>query len=249
MPGTMEIGPYGRPNSVPDFSARARGIERLDERHHREAELRAAVEHLVGVNRWLGGTRVILRHLRGHFPPSGARVLDVGTGAADIPLDVVRWGRARGWQITVFAVDRQSQIARIAKDRCGTDRAVRIAVGDGLVLPFSTDSFDAVVSSMTLHHLDDDAALMFVAELGRVAREVVIVNDLHRHRLNYLGARLLANTVWRHDGYTKHDGPLSVLRSFNERELLHIGRASGLGDPRVYRHFPYRLALVGRPAA
>jgi ubiquinone/menaquinone biosynthesis C-methylase UbiE len=150
--------------------------------------------------------------------------------------------------VTVFAVDRQRQIARIARDRTRSEPAIRVAVGDGFRLPFPSRSFDAVVSSMTLHHVEDDETAAFVSELGRVARHIVIVNDLERHRINYAGAKVLAHTVWRSDPYTRHDGPLSVRRSFTKWELLSIGRRAGLEDARVHRHFPYRLALVGRPA-
>ena len=85
--------------------------------------------------------------------------------------------------------------------------------------------------------------------MGRVAREVVLVNDLERHALNYLSARALAYTLWRRNRLTRNDGPLSVLRSFTSDELLEIGRRSGLHRPRVTKHFPFRLVLEGGPGA
>jgi ubiquinone/menaquinone biosynthesis C-methylase UbiE len=230
------------------LSSRARGKERLDESHHDPRRIHRTLDHMAGVNRWLGGSRVVLEHVKPCLRAGDVRILDVGTGAGDIPRQVTRWASRRGRRVTFIAVDRQHQIAQIARDRSRTEPEIRVSVGDGLRLPFPPRSFDVVISSMTLHHLEDDETTTFVSELGRVARHIVIVNDLERHRINYAGAKVLAHTVWRSDPYTRHDGPLSVRRSFTKGELLSIGRRAGLEDPRVHRHFPYRLALVGRPA-
>jgi hypothetical protein len=83
--------------------------------------------------------------------------------------------------------------------------------------------------------------------MARVSRGVVLVNDLERTRANYLGARLLGVTAWRGNRLTRHDGPLSVQRSFTSGELLAIGRRAGLRDVSVGRHFPWRIVLEGRP--
>jgi 2-polyprenyl-3-methyl-5-hydroxy-6-metoxy-1,4-benzoquinol methylase len=123
-----------------------------------------------------------------------------------------------------------------------------VLAADGMKLPFARNTFDVAMSSMTLHHLDDSHARRFVAELARVAICAVIINDLERHPVNYIGARVLAATVWRKDPYTRHDGPVSVLRSFTSRELHAVGEQAGLQDVRVHRHFPYRLALIGQPS-
>ena len=57
-------------------------------------ELERCLRDLAWINRFLGGTRVIFRHLprlvAGLSPP--VRILDVATGYADIPRAVARWG-------------------------------------------------------------------------------------------------------------------------------------------------------------
>jgi hypothetical protein len=44
-----------------------------------------------------------------------------------------------------------------------------------------------------------------------------------------------------------HDAPLAVLRAYRPGELRDLLRAAGLDQCRVVRHFPFRLAVVGRP--
>ncbi len=233
------------------FSSRLRATEHLDAAEHEPAQLDVTLDHLAAVNRWLGGTRVVLRHLRQWLPEGGggcSRVLDVGTGAGDIPRAIVGWAAKGRRVVDVHGVDIQVPIAFRARDRCASESSIRVAVADGMRLPFADNTFDVATSSMTLHHLDDSHTHIFVAELSRVSTRAVIINDLERHPINYYGARMLAATVWRTDRYTRHDGPISVLRSFSPRELRRVGEKAGLRNVVVHRHFPYRLALVGQPA-
>jgi hypothetical protein len=85
--------------------------------------------------------------------------------------------------------------------------------------------------------------LAILGELARVSSKAVIVNELKRTRLNYIGAKLLAMTFWRSNPLTRHDGPLSVLRAFTRRELEQLCAAAGLRG-RVYEHYFQRLVLV-----
>ncbi len=233
------------------FSSRLWAAEHLDAAKHEPAQLDLTLDHLAAVNRWLGGTRVVLKHMRQWLPEGEggcSRVLDVGTGAGDIPRAIVGWAAKDRRAVDVHAVDVQVPIAFRARDRCASESSIRVAVADGMRLPFANNTFDVATSSMTLHHLDDSHTYAFVAELSRVSTRAVIINDLERHPINYYGARVLAATVWRTDRYTRHDGPISVLRSFSPRELRRVGEKAGLRNVVVHRHFPYRLALVGQPA-
>jgi hypothetical protein len=104
---------------------------------------------------------------------------------------------------------------------------------------------DVTICTLTLHHFPEDEAVLLLREMKRVARDRVLVSDLERSRLNHLGARVLAHTLWRTNRLTRHDGPLSVLRSFTAPELLALGRRAGLRGPVVRRYMPWRLVLEG----
>jgi ubiquinone/menaquinone biosynthesis C-methylase UbiE len=117
--------------------------------------------------------------------------------------------------------------------------------GDALRLPFAPGSVDVAICTLTLHHFPDEEAVRLLREMKRVARDRVLVSDLERSRLNHLGARVLAHTLWRTNRLTRHDGPLSVLRSFTAPELLELGRRAGLRRPVVRRYMPWRLVLEG----
>lgn len=208
------------------------------------AALEAALRHVSQVNRWLGARRALLRHLPWGLPPGRSRVLDVGTGSADLPLAIARWARRGGRRVEIVAVDRHAATLDVARRRTHGWPEVLPVRADGLELPFRDGSFHLALLSMTLHHMDGPALVGILAELGRVTRGGrVLVGELERAVPHYLGARLLAATVWRRNPVTRHDGPLSVLRAFTPAELQDLAERAGLRAPVVGRHPFYRLVL------
>jgi SAM-dependent methyltransferase len=228
--------------------------ERMDRLDIDPAELASSLRQVAAVNRWLGGRRALFRHLARTLPPEPVAVLDVGTGSADLPRALraarVRRGIAGD---RLIAVDLHPGTLRVAaRDAAGA--GIRLCRCDALRLPFADGAFDFGLLSLTLHHFDGDAQVAVLRELGRVARRGVVVGELVRSWPALAGARLLAATVWRRNGITRHDGPVSVRRAFTAGELLEVARRAGLRDASVHRHPLFRLVLraspaPGRPAA
>lgn len=148
--------------------------------------------------------------------------------------------------MTCIALDRHAQIVEIARRRCATYPSIHVVRGDALNLPLADRAVDVAGLSLTLHHFDGDDQVRALRELARTARCGVVVNELERSWPSYLGARLLASTVWRRNRLTRHDGPVSVLRAFAPAELLALARDAGLREARVRRFSPWRIVLVGR---
>jgi ubiquinone/menaquinone biosynthesis C-methylase UbiE len=218
--------------------------ELLDASSHDPTELGQSLDQVAQVNRWLGGRRSAWLALEPMLTAgSSLDVLDVGTGSADIPLDLHRRARRAGLPLRITATDAHPQMLGIALERtAGTTIDVQHA--DALALPFADDAFDVVLLSLTLHHFETDAQRQALREARRVARRAVVVNELERCRANYWGARALAGTVWRGNRLTRHDGPLSVLRAFTPEELRAAAQDAGLRVESVIRRYFFRLVLV-----
>jgi ubiquinone/menaquinone biosynthesis C-methylase UbiE len=208
--------------------------------------LRANLRDLARVNRWLGGTRLSWRALRPLLGESAAefRLLDVGSGLADIPLGLSRMAAAAQLDVDVVATDVRPEIVELA--RVHVARAGRVHVqparADGIDAPDA--SFDIVHCSLVIHHLGRDEAISLLGEMGRVASRAVIVNDLDRARHWWLLAWLLTR-VTTLNRYTRHDAPLSVKRAYRPDEVRDMAAAAGLRE--VARHWAwprYRYALV-----
>jgi ubiquinone/menaquinone biosynthesis C-methylase UbiE len=115
-------------------------------------------------------------------------------------------------------------------------------LGDALRLPFADGSFDYVMSSMFLHHLDEADAVRAMAEMKRVARRGVIIADLLRTRRALVWITLL--TMFS-TPMVRHDARASVRQAFTRAEIERLCDAAGLGGLRFYKHFGHRFVLAG----
>lgn len=212
--------------------------------------LAANLRDLSRVNRLLGGTSLswsALEPFLAHTNARPLRLLDVGTGAADIPRGLLERARRHGVELEVVATDVQPEIVDLARtaSRRTSGLVINISSAGGLAAPDA--SFDVAHASLLIHHLDPVAARGLLAEMRRVATQAVIVNDLDRGRLWLVGAWLLSRLATR-NAYTRHDAPLSVRRAYAASELVELAGTVGLRHLRTYRaRPPYRYALVFVP--
>jgi SAM-dependent methyltransferase len=205
---------------------------------------------LARANRWLGGARLSSRMIDVIAPGTAAiDVLDVGTGAADIPLALIEEGRARGRLVTVTGIDLRPEVlaaAAVVDRRITSTGELTLHVGDGRSLPYPDGAFDVAHASLVLHHLEPAVARSMLAEMARVARLGVVINDLVRNRWSWLGAWLLGHLATA-NRFTRHDAPLSVRRAYTISELTALLAAAGLRvEKRLDGPFGHRVALGAR---
>ena len=205
---------------------------------------------LARVNRRLGGIDLSARAIDVLAPGrSPIEVLDVGTGGADIPLALIDRGRTRGRLIRVTGIDSRPEVleaAALADRRVTATGELALHVADGQALPFPDAAFEIVHSSLVIHHLEPGEARALIAEMARVARLGVVVNDLVRGRAAWAGAWALSHLATR-NRFTRRDAPLSVRRAYSVAELTALMASAGV---RVERRFDgpfrHRVALAGR---
>ncbi len=227
------------------LSVRRREPEWMDRADADPRQLRHSLRFLRRINSLLGYTRSTIHHLERFShrwrPDEKIRILDVGTGSADIPRAILRWGDARGFDLEIVGVDLHADTARAAAEE-QDDPRLRIIRGDALRLPFDDASFDYAICGLFLHHLSDEEADRVLAAMGKVARRGIIVGDLLRRRRAYAWIRLLSLFA---NPMVRHDGPVSVAQAFTEREVLAMRDRAGVGFARFYHHFGHRFVLAG----
>lgn len=219
-------------------------MDRLDADHR---QLARSLDDLHGVNRWLGGYRSAAEHVlrvAAGVEARPVRVLDVGTGSADVALRLVAEGRRRGISVQIVATDVHPGTLDVARAATAHEPAIEVRHADALRLPFPDVEFDIAFCATTLHHFDPPDAIRVLAELRRVARHAVVVTDLARSRAALLGARVLAATVWRNHPITRHDGPASVRAAYTVEEVRKMALQAFGRDAEVRRQPIFRLALV-----
>src|SRR3990170_6471152 len=103
------------------------------------AALRGNLRDLERANRWLGGVGLSARGIDALAGDRGAlSVLDVGTGAADIPVALLARAARDGRRLQVTGIDNRPEVLAAAVARrpsLGMTAGLELHVGDGRSLP------------------------------------------------------------------------------------------------------------------
>jgi SAM-dependent methyltransferase len=143
---------------------------------------------------WYRGRRRVLdRVISALGLPAGARILDAGCGSGRNMVELARYGRVSGVELSPLSVE-------VARGR-GVGQVV---AGSITKMPLATDSFDLAVCLDVIEHLDDDRGAL--RELRRVVAPggVLVVtvpayqwlwsrhDTLNQHHRRYSRSTLLA---------------------------------------------------------
>jgi len=186
--------------------------------------VRQSLHHLARSNRWFGGKAAVwhgIARLVESFRGSSLTLLDVGTGAGDIPLACASLLRRRGLTTRIHGLERHPVCAKQAREA-----GLHTVLGDGRCLPFADRAVDLVLASQVVHHLPPAGVIQLAREATRVARLGVVIADLRPSRGWQWGFRI-ASGVLGFDRATREDGIISLRRGFRPGDLRPLLEAAG----------------------
>ena len=205
-----------------------------------------ALRDLARINWWSRSASILWPTIRAHALKTQRplRVLDVATGAGDVPIGLLNRAKRAGLALEVSACDISETALHYAQKRAtAAGVAIRFFHHDILTNPLP-DGFDIVTASLFLHHLDEADAIVVLQRMQASATRAVLVNDLERNRIGYImawiGTRILSRSPVVHV-----DGPLSVRGAFSITEALMLAEQAGLRGAKIARHWPFRFLLTG----
>ncbi|TCJ39481.1 methyltransferase domain-containing protein [Parafrankia sp. BMG5.11] len=167
-------------------------------------------------------------------------LLDVGFGDGDMLRRIAKWAKRRGIEARLTGVDLNSRSVAAARDVTPAELGIDYRTGDFAEL--ADEGWDCVISSLVAHHMTREQLIAFLRFMEREARAGWLVNDLHRHGFAYAGWPLLAG-VMRWHPIVRHDGHLSIARSYRPAEWTPLLAEAGVQGARVFRQFPFRLCV------
>jgi SAM-dependent methyltransferase len=213
-----------------------------------QGSARDVAENLAEMQRFndlLGGTRALTRHLypRLLLHNNPVRIADLGTGGAGLPVTLAHWARRLKIPLAVVGVDWSQRSLAVAARRINRLPEITLLQADAQCLPFQPVQFDYIISSLMLHHFSPHQLVSLLRQCYTLAGRAVIMSDLARGWLPFLGFKLIQPVLAR-NYLTRHDGALSIRRAYTPRELHRLALRAGIPNPRVFNHFPGRMTLV-----
>src|SRR4029077_16580261 len=229
---------------IPPLHTRDAAHEYLDHPTLDRLELHRNLREMAMLNRLPGGSSASRRAIEWLLHGSSrAVVVDIGTGAGDLPALLVRHRGAR--PLRVLACDVRPEVLEYTARRLAEVPDVEVLEADARGLPFADESADVVHASLLIHHFDPPDAVRVLGEMRRVARRGVVVNDLRRGRLAFALAAATVLGLAR-ARYTRHDGVLSARRAYTLDELDELAASAGLRRIRRTPAFLPRVVTVYR---
>jgi 2-polyprenyl-3-methyl-5-hydroxy-6-metoxy-1,4-benzoquinol methylase len=223
------------------LDVRATAEERMDAEDLPAETLAAVLADLAQVNVVTLAARPTLDFLNLAVRRNGTlRLLDVGYGDGDMLRRIALWAKRRGIAAELVGIDLNPNSAAAARAHTPGDLRIDYRTGDYADL--AGEGWDVIVSSLVAHHMTHDQLVSFLRFMEAEAALGWFVNDLHRHGFAYRAYPLLARLFGWHE-IVRHDGTLSIARSYRPAEWAPILREAGLEGARVARRFPFRLCV------
>ena len=177
MNGLPRSDSSGGPALAPDDSTLARVLEPEVMDTAAEAAAYDAMDH-GEVNRRFAAD--FLAALAEAGLPPDVEILDLGTGTAQIPIELCRQSPT----LRVLAIDLSAEMLHLAEqnvERAGLAKRIHLELVDAKRLPFADGQFAAVASNSIVHHIPDP--LETLKEAVRVLRKpngLIFLRDLAR---------------------------------------------------------------------
>ena len=241
-----------------DLTLRRREPELMDDPALDARQHFAALRGLERINRWSGSVRIVWSAIAALPPGPGAhplRVLDVATGAGDVPIGLCVRAAQAGRMLQIDAADVSPTALEFARQRAARAGVPAVAAGAGVGVRFLTldalhdalpDGYDVITSSLFLHHLAGEDAATLLAKMAAARPRLIVVNDLLRDWLGYalafLGPRVLTRCRVVHV-----DAVRSVRAAFTMQEVRNLAGQAGLRNFVLQHRWPRRFLLTWQP--
>lgn len=224
---------------APDLKTRCRQPELMDDPALDAETHRQALDGLARLNVFSRSSSLLWPHIRrlsNRLENRPLRLLDIACGGGDVAIGLWRKAVSSKLDLEITGCDISETALQHAAVRAKTAGAqIRFSRLDVLNNDIA-ETYDVVACSLFLHHLEKGDAVRLLQQMAKVAKHLVLINDLRRTQLAWWGAYLLGRLVTR-SKVVHTDGPLSVQAAFTAQEALDLAKQAGLETAAIETHF------------
>lgn len=174
--------------------------------------------HKLGcINHWLGGNRATFWAFN-QLERTPESILDVGCGGGQLAIHLAKkfpYAKIQG-------IDLSSEAISFANEQLNKEpsiKTVRYSIPLSASLQEPPKSYDVLTATLLCHHLTDEDLIDFLKKSVEIAKEAVIINDLHRNIFASLSYGVIA-PIFFSNRLIIHDGLISIKRAFKRKDWL-----------------------------
>ena len=213
-----------------DTTYRSNEPELMDDFSMKGELLRDTLDKLGKINKWLGGNHVTLNGLKKVLIDQPKNklitIIDLGCGHGEILRLIGDYGRQEGYKFKLIGIDANQDAIDYATELSQDYEELTFENIDIFSEEFQDLDYDVVLSTLFLHHFNQDEIHNLLKIITSKAKLGIVVNDLHRNKVAYGLFKLLGLVISNH--MIVQDGLTSILRAFKRDELENISKQLNL---------------------
>lgn len=234
---------------LPDFSRRIYSPELMDDHALGKQDLYVTLSHFFLINRLFSRTTSLFRRFvfqdikrRGL---KSVTIMDIGAGGGDFARYCATFFKKQKISAKIICLDNDPRIVSYLETSCKGYPSIKIISGSALDLVGIQDNVDYCISNNVLHHFEDSIVPEFIIAMHDKAQYGILINDLARTALTYIGFKVFAGIFFR-TGLTLKDGLLSIRKGFTVDEIRsHIQCAGLINTLRIGRSAVGNIFITG----
>ncbi len=230
-----------------DFTKRSDTPELMDDLSLSDAELAVALNDIATVNKFLGGNKITVSGLKTliaqHPEKETWTVVDVGCGDGEVLRYVASKFKDFDKKIHFIGMDINEKSIKRARAKSKDCDNLEFRPKNILTINEGDIACDVILCTLTLHHFSDEQIAIFLKKFENLAGVGIVINDLQRSKLAYQLFKLFSSIFMKSD-IARHDGKVSIARSFKKVELEAISQRLGFAKDSIQWKWAFRYLWI-----
>jgi 2-polyprenyl-3-methyl-5-hydroxy-6-metoxy-1,4-benzoquinol methylase len=236
-----------------NFSTRSQETEIMDDLDMKGEELASTLRQIENVNKWLGGLSIALSGVKRLLKKQSKtgktfKIIDIGCGGGETLRLIADWCRENEIQVELLGIDANGFTIEFAKNNAKAYPEISFEKVNIFSEEFSKLEYDIALCSLFLHHFQEEEILSILNTINQSSKIGFIINDLQRSKIAYflfdLVTRILGASYM-----VRHDGKLSVKKSFLKKELQNYLKLAGLLNYQISWKWAFRYQVIAHKLA
>ncbi len=226
-----------------DLKYRCTEDELMDDPSLSDVALNEALKDISFVNKWLGGNGITIKAVRtviNQYPNKKEwTIADVGCGDGEILRILASCFKNSDITFTFIGIDINEKGLQRARQLSTDFKNIRYQNINILKITENNETYDLLVSTLTLHHIKELEILDFLKGMMQRSHYGIIINDLQRSPIAY---RLFSifSRIFIKSPVAKNDGLVSIASAFKRKDLEKYSKQLGLRTYKITWKWAFR---------
>jgi len=226
-----------------DLTHRCTDDELMDDPLLSEEKLNATLDDISMINKRLGGNSITVNAIKKVFKEHPAKtkwtIADVGCGDGEMLRILANALVEYGYEIKFIGIDINEKGLHRARRLSNGMESISYLNEDIFNLVSEKSKYDIIISTLTLHHIQEEGIVSFIDAMIRLGAYALIINDLQRSAVAYRLYQLISRIFIKSE-VAKYDGLVSIASGFKREDLESYAQQLRLKNHKITWKWAFR---------